>query len=172
MQTWACLSCKVVHHHWPTQWLDIKIAVVSMALPSSYSFSVHQGRALEHAFICSTQPYKYALPCLLAPYWKPPKYGCFCILDMQHGLYGVHIRGVPLLHVYVSTVLTSDSSNSSTTSSTFDELRAGRLNGRGKYWSMSCWCREVYHNRNVQLSSGKNSRCEWFLLSGCFAHWL
>ena len=34
------------------------------------------------------------------------------------------------IHVYVSTVLTSDSSNSSTTSSTLDELRAGRLNGK------------------------------------------
>lgn len=39
VQTLACLSWMVVHHHWSTQQLDIIIAMMSMALPSSYSFS-------------------------------------------------------------------------------------------------------------------------------------
>ena len=58
--------------------------------------SEQQRRALECAFVAPNSMQKYTLPCLPQIYWKPPKYGCFYILNTQCGPHGVRIREVPL----------------------------------------------------------------------------
>ena len=153
MQTRACLSCKVVHHHWPTQRLDIKIAMVSMASPSSYSFSKGE--------FWNTPSYialnRTSMPChayrhytgslrVASVFWTNSMVCMVSTLEESHYYMCTYVQCLPQI------LQTVQQLHRPLMSSGQGDWMEGKI--LKHELKMSRWCREVYHNRNVQLSSG------------------